>query len=178
MSVEDGVRGPGRRLGVDRAAVEARLTTSSEVGTATHRLIAAVAASPGHRPDAQRVTALARRTVGVGLSTSARQTLRAGTISMACVYFARFWTPGMRLIGCEVVVQDQALDLLWQLPEGQLLADEIKTGLFSDRDGGLVRAQVEAQLHASRAVLGPRLRGVRAVLLRRPGDSFELGGSG
>lgn len=147
---------------------------ATDVGTATHALIALLAA---RRPWAggEDVLSVGRRLlVADRLGVPNRQAFRARVLSQTAVYFDRFARPGWRLVGAEVVVGgDVALDLLWERG-ARLQADEIKTGRLRLVDRPVLQAQCRAQLQAGREEFGEGFEAVRAVVLARPDWSFEV----
>jgi hypothetical protein len=150
-----------------------RLVDASSIGTATHQLIGLLALR--HAPGVPAVWELkeaARALLCSGRSPSARQSMRVGGISLAGVYLARFWPRGARLVACELVVGDSALDLLWLLGDSALFADELKTGIAACEAHEPTVAQANAQAQDGALVLGESFIGVRVALLRRPADSF------
>ncbi len=155
------------------AVASRRLVDASSIGTATHRLIGLLALrhAPGV-PAVWELTDAARALLCSGRSPSARQSMRVGVISLAGVYLARFWPLGARLVACELVVGDSALDLLWLLGDGTLFADELKTGIAACELHEPTVAQARAQAVNGAVLLGESFIGVRVALLRRPADSF------
>lgn len=155
------------------AVASRRLADASSTGTATHQLIGLLALrhAPG-LPAVWQLKQAARALLCGGRSPSARQSMRVGVISLAGVYLERFWPLGARLVACEFVVGDSALDLLWLLSDGTLFADELKTGIAACEAHEPTVAQANAQAQDGALVLGASFIGVRVALLRRPVDSF------
>jgi len=107
-------------------------------------------------------------------SISHTQSRRQRVSTSVASYFARFRrTDEWQFLGAEVNVDDVRLDLLWIHRDGQIQADEVKTGVeavFAKERS--LRIQLESQVRAGRTVFGTPFEGVRAVLLSRPGESF------
>lgn len=155
------------------AAASRRLADASLVGTATHELIGLLALRhPAGVPAAGELKAAARALLSGGRSPSARQAMRVAVISLAGVYLQRFWPRGARLVACELVIGDSAVDLLWLLGDGTLFADELKTGIAACELHEPTVAQAHAQAADGAVLLGDSFIGVRVALLRRPTDSF------
>lgn len=155
------------------AAASRRLAHASLVGTATHQLIGLLALRhPAVTPSACELRDTARGLLCRGRSPSARQAMRVAVISLAGVYLQRFWPRAARLVACELVVGDSAVDLLWLLSDGTLFADELKTGIAACELHEPTVAQAHAQAADGAVLLGESFIGVRVALLRRPTDSF------
>ncbi len=120
------------------------------------------------------VAAQARALVGRGRSPSARQALRCAVSTLTNVYVQAFWPPGGRLVASELVTGDTALDLLWLLRDGTLLADELKTGIVAGSRHEPTVQQAHAQAQEASALLGATFTAVRVVILQRPDDSFTV----
>ena len=89
-------------------------------------------------------------------------------------YFSHFRrSPDWIFLGAEVNVGDVRMDLLWVDREGRIEADEVKPGIGAvfgkERE---LRAQLSSQVEAGNELFGNDFRGVRAVLLARPDQSF------
>lgn len=155
-----------------RVPDEPELRLDQEAGRATHALIGALCAAWGPAAHAADVWAEARKMAAGRLPAVYRQSARQRVATAAATYFREFARPGWRFEGAEVIVGDLALDLLWS-KSGHLEADEIKSGLAAPQDWRhAVRQQAAAQADAARAVYGSAFRGVRAVLLAAPRESF------
>ena len=150
------------------------LAVASDVGTATHALIAHLAGRFG-TPTSEQVLRIGRAGLYArNLAVPNRQALRAQVLSRAALYFREFGRPGWRFVGSEVIVDNEvALDLLWE-HHGSLEADEIKTGRLRPVDLERLRIQAEAQLHAGMREFGDVFAAVRGVVLTRPSTSFVL----
>lgn len=104
-----------------------------------------------------------------------RQAIKQSLETAIAAYFARFapcelWD----FVGASVRLASCEFDLIWRdSRNGQLLADELKTGLFGLRfvERNLER-QVERQLRAGASACGDRFAGVRAIVLGEPWRSF------
>lgn len=98
-----------------------------------------------------------------------RLSLRSRLVSDALAYFDRFAPPpDWTFAGREVDAPPVALDLLWRAPDGNLWADELKTGRsFGDPRAAAVRAQVGRQLLAGHDGFGDDFGGVRVCLLAK-----------
>lgn len=155
------------------AVASRRLADASSVGTATHRLVGLLAMR--HRakaPAADEMKDAARALLCGGRSPSARQAMRVAVISLTGVYAQRFWPSEARLVACELVVGDSAVDLLWLLGDGTLFVDELKTGIAACELHEPTLTQARTQADEALGLLGGSFIGVRVVLLRRPVDSF------
>jgi hypothetical protein len=142
------------------------------VGTAVHTLIALLAAKGGSAPSVSEVREAGRAFVGKGRSPSSRQALRCAVTTLSAVYVRQFWPEGGRLIASERVIGEAALDLLWQLPDGGLQIDEVKTGILAGTEHEPTVSQAVTQAVEGRRHLGSAFIGVRVVVLRRPQQSF------
>ena len=149
------------------------LANASDVGTATHALIAALAIRFGTATPEQVWRVGRASLLGPNLSCPGRQALRAQVLSRAAVYFRDFARPGWKLVGTEVVAGDVAFDLLWER-DGHLEADEIKTGRLRPADLRRARIQAQSQLEAGIGEYGEAFDAVRGVVLTRPWTSFVL----
>jgi hypothetical protein len=150
-----------------------RLADASTVGTATHQLIGLLALRhPADLPARHQLTVTARGLLSHGRSPSARQAMRVAVISLAGVYLQRFWPRGARLIACELVIGDSAIDLLWLQRDGAMFVDELKTGIAASELHAPTVAQARTQADECARLLGESFLGVRVALLRRPVDSF------
>jgi hypothetical protein len=147
------------------------LAVASSVGTATHLLIGRLAARYGIATDEEILRAGRKWLVAPRLAIPNRQALRAQVLSLAGVYFRGFARPGWRLIATEVVIDDVALDLVWQRA-GRIEVDELKTGRLRSVDYDPLQLQVASQLSAAMGEWGTSFAGVRAVVLTRPSTSF------
>ena len=155
------------------AAASRRLADASVVSTATHQLIGLLALRhPAAAPAVCELKSTARALLCGGRSPSARQAMRVAVISLAGVYLQRFWPRGARLVACELVVGDSAVDLLWLQGDGTLFADELKTGIAACELHEPTVVQAHAQAADGAVLLGESFIGVRVALLRRPTDSF------
>jgi len=144
-----------------------------QVGTTTHELIAELFVSEIDLDDPIAINDhMRKRVLSYSISHTQSRRLRVGT--SVAKYFSRFrrstdWT----FLGAEVHVGDVRLDLLWIGKDGQIQADEVKTGIGAvfGKERTL-RPQLEAQVAAGVQVFGGKFHGVRAVLLSRPEESF------
>jgi hypothetical protein len=152
-------------------APEDPLAIASSVGSATHLLIGRLAGRFGVARSEEILRAGRTWLPAPGLAVPNRQALRAQVLSLTGVYFRVFGRPGWRLIASEQVVDDVALDLVWQRA-GLIEVDEIKTGRLREADFERLRSQVIAQAGAGLREWGASFRGVRAVVLTRPATSF------
>lgn len=154
-------------------AASRRLADASVVGTATHQLIGLLALRhPAATPAVCELKSTARVLLCGGRSPSARQAMRVAVISLAGVYLQRFWPRGARLVACELVVGDSAVDLLWLQGDGTLFADDLKTGIAACGLHEPTVVQAHAQAADGAVLLGESFIGVRVALLRHPTDSF------
>lgn len=158
----------------DLADAAAILAVASNVGTATHALIAYLAERFGS-PTPEQVLRIGRASLhSASLGVPSRQALRAHVLSLAAVYFRDFARPGWRLVGSEVIADhDVAFDLLWER-DGILEADELKTGRLRPVDLERLRRQAQAQLEAGMLEFGDAFAAVHAIVLARPSTSFVL----
>lgn len=148
--------------GVGRA--EALVSTAGHFGTATHRLIA-LCALLDPWPTAELILAVAERHLPLRRNTNSRQALLTAATSMAGIYFRRYRMADTTLEAIEEPVADLRLDLVWRTDNGLLIADEIKTGVFSWPSSS-TRAQAIRQVRAGREHFGSSFRGVRVVAIR------------
>lgn len=153
------------RARVSRLLQGRRDLSSDRVGTRIHELIAQLLTSEVNLDDSERVLSFLFKQERHGTITH-RQARRARLISGAANYVFAFrrhepWA----FLGAEVNVGDVRLDLLWINPEGQIEADEIKSGNGAGLQLDRFRTQAESQFAAGREVFGDRFTGVRLVIL-------------
>jgi hypothetical protein len=142
----------------------ALMRSAGAVGTATHRLIA-LCALLAPRPDPALILKVAERHLPKTRNTNTRQALLTACTSMAAVYFRRYRMAGMELEAVEEAVGGVRLDLLWRSEGGRLVADEVKTGVFS-WPSTATRGQAIREVRAARERFGPDFDGVRVVPIR------------
>lgn len=147
-----------------RPDVAALLQSSSAVGTATHRLIA-LCALLDPWPTPELILAVAERHLPRRRNTNSRQALLTAATSMAGIYFRRYRMADTTLEAIEEPVADLRLDLVWRTDNGLLIADEIKTGVFSWPSNS-TRAQAIRQVRAGREHFGSNFHGVRVAAIR------------
>ncbi len=161
--------GRAGRFGAERASRRA------PHGEAPHRLIAEFVAAGLRAPSpvellervAQHPTVHADAVV---YRQAAKQTL-ATTLAIYFRYFA--YPTSWRLVGCELPAGRCRFDLVFERPDGKLVADELKTGRVEHaaaRDA--LEAQLRRELTGGQQRWGDRFAGVRVILLGAPRRSF------
>lgn len=144
-----------------------------QVGATVHEVLAELFVSEVDLYDVLAVHEYVRTRI-LSYSISHTQSRRLRVATSVAKYFSHFRRgPGWSFLGAEVNVDDVRLDLLWLTPDGDVEADEIKTGLGAvfGKERHL-REQLTGQVRAGQEVFGAHFRGVRAVLLARPEESF------
>lgn len=151
------------------------LEVAAGVGSATHQLIAYLAAR-WQQPTPSEIWREGRRWLEArNVAVPNRQAFRAQALTRAAVYFDRFARPGWRFAGHHLVKSPGVeYDLVWQRGR-RLEVDEIKTGRLRPADLERAQEQARLQLLAGDAAFGPGFAGVRVVVLTRPEQSFYLG---
>jgi hypothetical protein len=130
-------------------------------GTLCHRLIAELCAR--RQSDPRSIEPLARELLAPTLPVVHRQALLSFIVPMAASYLRHYGRPGWQFLGSEVIVDDVALDLLWQRRD-RLEADEIKSSAAEPAQWlPAAEAQARAQADAARAHFGECFAGVRVV---------------
>ena len=153
--VEDGV-GDGRTIGIAIHRLIARL---SEAGVRTPTPIELI--------EAVRCEDLPNQ---VRFAPNARQRLLTG----AAIYFRLYAEDQWSLIGSEVKAGRSRLDLLWRRPDGQLVADELKSGRVGiEIEHPELDAQVSRQLKDGRSEFGEEFAGTRVLFFHWPRLSFH-----
>lgn len=139
-----------------------------EIGRRVHGLIAGFCAR-GVVPEPTQVWVATGRLFAarpMPLNQSSRQRAACAT----SVFFTRFHRPGWTFLGAEVVLEEGRADLLWQLPDGRVVIDELKSGSI----GAVVEdrrtlEQVERYRQAGVRRFGADFAGVRLLPLTSPG---------
>lgn len=122
---------------------------------------------------------VARRSELYDLPQNLRSRMRNRLVASLSVYLRHFvLREPWRLIGVDVRAPGAQMDLVWDLPGGEVLVDELKSGAIKAATLRALEVQVGRQLLAGRKLYGASFYGVRTVLLAAPGDSrvFEADG--
>lgn len=134
-------------------------------GAAVHGFLPLLAARVPVPSEGEVVDLAAAEAHRRGGSTVEQMMLRARLASAGVAYLP-YRDPAFRYLGSEFAIPGGRLDLGWQLPDGRLLFDEVKSGfLLRPYDRAAVGAQVEAQLAGALAAYGERVVGLRVLRL-------------
>ena len=163
--------------GADRDGQD--LTPPTRIGTLAHRLLAQALTELGGDASATpapaspvAVAELTDRLLGRHRleNRAHRQTLRATVRA----YFAHLLPPpGWEFTGSELPLPPGRIDLYWTAPDGRVLLDEVKTGMFG-ADLEATAAQCHRYLHDATAQFGEALIGIRVLSIRDPPRSWLL----
>ncbi|HTD57680.1 MAG TPA: hypothetical protein VK672_02195 [Solirubrobacteraceae bacterium] len=147
------------------------------VGSLVHAQLAILASKT--RFELEEISALlARMLRDVPLTNNSRRAIWVAVATQLKVYERFFRAPELQLRGAEVVLRDDSrCDLVWDLPDGRVLIDEIKTGAPA-RQGWLPDDQIQRYLDVARVRYGRDFFGLRVCWLRAPGLSATLDTSG
>lgn len=151
------------------------------LGCLHHLVVQRAAEHSGGFPTLTEARAVVGELVGEAVSAPAhRIALKARLNSLASRYVGTFALPaGTKLLGSEISVAGSRLDLVWLLPSGLLVADELKSGALRGAfDADLVAGQLARQLAGSLAQYGECFLGIRLVRLATPEASQFLSADG
>lgn len=147
------------------------------IGTVTHTLIATHALAGIFSTDvifAETKQLLARAAV----NPTTRRAISVGVLTQVKTYGRFFRSPDLRLVGAEVVLDSTSrCDLVWRLPDGRILIDEVKTGI-PNRINWTPNEQVRRYLDIARVTYAPDFYGLRVCWLRAPAHSATFDASG
>lgn len=161
-----GSRTSGGRFGPSRASSGAA-ERAAYAGTVTHEAIAALVAEYQDASGIDMARVVARVVASQSVNLSYKRSLHAAALSAAAVYWGWFRQPDLRFLSAELPLDRGRCDILWQLPHGGVLIDEVKTGLrprFSWRLDDQVRRYAEA----ARVRYGKDFFGIRVCWLSAP----------
>jgi hypothetical protein len=147
------------------------------VGALVHAQLAILARKT--RFELEEISALlAAMLRDIPITNNSRRAIWLAVATQLKVYERFFRAPELQLRGAEVVLRDDSrCDLVWDLPNGRVLIDEIKTGAPA-RQGWLPDDQVQRYLDVARVRYGGDFYGLRVCWLRAPGLSATLDASG
>ncbi len=151
------------------------MTVQAQLGTTTHRLIAAALADGLGDADIAALAAKVWPSAPTG--TGHAWALRQKAISGACGYLNRLRPTGCTLIGAEVPLTGARADLVWQTPTSRVFIDEIKTGTV-ELDDPTLAAQFARLAGGGQVAWGESFAGVRlcALRLRRLSGFYTVSG--
>lgn len=140
---------------------------AAELGRRVQAVITRCLLCPGHRPNAEQVSVIARAVLALDPPMRGRRTYLL-TASMATAY-ARYFAPPdpWRLVASEVRFGRGRADLLYCDGRCCFFVDEIKTARIRSLEDRHLAAQV-AGYQAGGDVYGSSFLGVRVALLRAP----------
>jgi hypothetical protein len=146
---------------------DGRLLAGDRFGQLAHALIADLA--PLQRPAREHIVAAVSRALRE--RDSANPALRRRLTDAAVTYFALFAPAHARLVGAELAVGGQRLDLVWR--SGSVVwADELKCA--GDQLTSAITQQCARQLSAGRSCWGAAFAGVRVIWLQPPGRALVV----
>lgn len=105
-------------------------------------------------------------------SNNHRQAIRQRVVTALVVYRNELVPEEWRYVTGEAILRDVKVDLIWSMPGGELVADELKTGNWPLANFQAITRQCETQCAAGREVFGESFRMVRLVVpsVRRIGE--------
>lgn len=147
------------------------------IGALVHSTLAILA--PDGVYESERIFDQTRRLLAdVALTRSARRAVAVAALTQVMAYGRFFHEPELRFVGAEVTLDPGSrCDLVWRLPDGRMLVDEVKTGAPPGIKW-LPSDQVRRYLDVARVKWGRGFYGLRVCWLRAPGLSATLDSSG
>ena len=143
-------------------------------GVIVHQVLAELAPKSISPAASQISLAVSRRTVSLAQTRPMRRAVNVAAFTAVVSYFGAFRWPVYEFAGAEVHLEpDDRADLVWLLPGGRYLIDEIKVTSSSQLDGAVL-AQVQRYLDAGIRIWGPAFAGVRVCHVRSPLSSALL----
>ena len=141
-----------------------------EIGRRAHALVASFCRAHT-APEPMQVWVAAGRMFAATpmvLNHSSRQRAACAVSS----YFFRFHRPTWSFVGAEVGLGSGRVDLVWKLPSGSYVIDELKTGALGDAiEDRHTLEQIGRYRAAATKQWGERFAGVRLLALTSPGRS-------
>jgi hypothetical protein len=144
-------------------------------GLLAHQAIAGLLADGIRQPTTEQLLSTAAL-VSAEPAVIYRQNAVQRLVTASAVYFRLFAPPAaVALVGTEVRIRGACFDVVWELRDGSIGADEIKTGRVANavaRDEFM--AQTLRQARAGQRRWGTRFRCVRCLLLGEPALSWSI----
>jgi hypothetical protein len=147
------------------------------IGTLVHSILAILASDGIYEPE--RILGQIRTLLAdVAMTGSSRRAIAVAALTQVMAYGRFFHEREIRFVGAEVTL-DPGLrcDLVWRLPDGRMLVDEVKTGAPPGLKW-LPSDQIRRYLDVARVKWGGGFYGLRVCWLRAPGLSATLDSSG
>jgi hypothetical protein len=141
------------------------------LGAAVHVFLATLASNPpaSSREISERAAVAAR----AGAATVPKQMMLRARLASAGAAYVRYLEPGWEYLGREVAVPGARLDMVWRRPDGSVVGEENKSGIFfRPFDAAEVDAQVARLLSGSRVAFGEIFAGLRVLRLFAADLSF------
>lgn len=145
-----------------------------QAGELVHEIVGEMLAEGIREPSPEQVFGRVARHPATRRAAVYRQAARL-RLATAVSLYCRFFMPdaSWSFEGAEVAGRSCRFDLVWSLPDGRIVADEIKSGLVDGRRAWAeLEDQVERLRKAGLAKFGARFVGVRVVLLSAPTFSY------
>lgn len=147
-----------------------------QMGQKAHVLIGELVEAGTTRADgAAIIEYVARHPLLTDRHVSHRQAARQRLSAAVACYFRFFFDEEWTLYGREVRVGRSRLDLVWETPRAEIVADEIKAGRLQGRaEREAVTGQAAKALKAGTKEWGTRFAGIRVLFLGAPRHSYLL----
>ncbi len=147
------------------------MSSASTVCVATRRVVALCSVRSA-QPSLDLITEIASTRRTARRSSSGHQAALGAVTTLVASYFADHFPAGAQLHSLEETHAEVRFGLLWRLPDGDLLADDLQTGRMH---ANTFASRAEAHAAAGRLAFGDRFAGVRVVGLRTA-TTFSIDG--
>ncbi len=112
------------------------------------------------------------------INATMRRAISVAVVTQVKTYGRFFWSPELEFVESEVALTATSrCDLMWKLPDGRILIDEVKSGTPPGFNWAPTE-QVKRYLEAANSKYAHSFYGLRVCFLRTPGLSATLDASG